>query len=87
MIQEVQHPCVMTEVINEIREEQTDQKIAIVTLTGEVTRLVSAVAELVDTQKKEEEYKRSQKDKKIDNYSDIIKAILFMLAGFIFSKM
>lgn len=77
----------MTEVINEIREEQTDQKIAIVTLTGEVTRLVSAVAELVDTQKKEEEYKRSQKDKKIDNYSDIIKAILFMLAGFIFSKM
>ena len=84
----------MTETINEIKEEQgfirneqVDQKIAIVTLTGEVTRLVSAVAELVDTQKKEGEYKLNQKDKKLDGFAELLKSIVLVVAGFLLSQL
>lgn len=68
----------MTDVINEIKSEQVEQKISLVTLTSEVTRLVSAVSDLVDTQKKE-------KDKSIDSYKDILKSIILLIAGFVLS--
>lgn len=84
----------MTDTINEIKEEQgfirneqVDQKIAIVTLTGEVTRLVSAVAELVDTQKKDGEYKLNQKDKKLDGIYDLFKSLILVVAGFLLSQL
>ena len=74
-------------IINDIKNEQVEQKISLVTLTGEVTRLVTAVAELVDTQKKEEEYKLSQKDKKLDGLVDLIKSLILVIAGFVLSQL
>lgn len=87
IVQSSQHACAMTDVINDIKAEQVEQKISLVTLISEVTRLASAVSDLVDTQKNEEKYKLSQKDKKIDGFVDILKSISLLLAGFLLSQL
>ena len=64
----------------DIRDEQINQKISLTQLTGEVTRLVTSVAELVDSEKR-------NKDRKIDWFTDIIKSVILLIIGYAFAQM